>query len=82
LAYAALRAGGAQPCAFNAADEVAVAAFLQKKLPFPGIPAVIENTLRRMPRVHPSNIQDVLAADGEARRLAAEEVARCNKRGR
>jgi len=81
LARAALRAGGAQPCAFNAADEVAVAAFLERRLPFLGIARVIEKVLEKMPRVRPSNIEDVLAADAEARRLAREEVAG-NKRRR
>lgn len=80
LAFESLRAGGAQPCAFNAADEVAVAAFLERRLPFLGIPAVIEKTLERMPKLRPSKIEDVLAADGEARRLANEEVGRRNKR--
>jgi 1-deoxy-D-xylulose-5-phosphate reductoisomerase len=80
LARAALRAGGGQPCAFNAADEVAVAAFLERRLPFLGIAAVIEKVLERMPRVRPSNIEDVLAADAEARRLAREEVARNSRR--
>jgi len=80
LAREALRAGGAQSCAFNAADEVAVAAFLEGRLPFLGIAAVIEKTLEKMPRLHPSKIDEVLAADREARRLATIEVARRNKR--
>ena len=76
LARAAMEEGGAQPCALNAADEVAVAAFLGGKLPFPGIAQVIERVLERMPRVALGNIEDVLAADGEARRLAQQEVER------
>jgi 1-deoxy-D-xylulose-5-phosphate reductoisomerase len=76
LAREALREGGAQPCALNAADEVAVAAFLERRLPFSRIPQVIENVLERMPRLTLGAIGDVLAADGEARRLAQEEVAR------
>jgi 1-deoxy-D-xylulose-5-phosphate reductoisomerase len=74
LAREALREGGAQPCAFNAADEVAVAAFLEGRLRFTGIAEVIAAALERMPRARPSNMADVLAADREARRLAAEEV--------
>ena len=58
----------------NAADEVAVAAFLERRLPFPGIARVIERVLERMPRVTLGVIDDVLAADGEARRLAREEI--------
>ena len=74
LARAALKEGGAQTCALNAADEVAVAAFLDRKLSFSGIPRVIERVLERMPRTKLSVIEDVVAADGEARRLAQEEV--------
>jgi 1-deoxy-D-xylulose-5-phosphate reductoisomerase len=76
LAREALGKGGALPCALNAADEVAVAAFLDHRLPFLGIPEVIEGVLSRTSRVGLSSIDDVLAADVEARRLAAEEVAR------
>ena len=80
LARQALREGGAQPCALNAADEVAVAAFLERRLAFPGIARVIERVLERMPRVTLRVIEDVAAADGEARRLAQEEVGRQSQR--
>jgi 1-deoxy-D-xylulose-5-phosphate reductoisomerase len=80
LARQALREGGAQPCALNAADEVAVAAFLERRLAFPGIARVIERVLERMPRVALRAIEDVAAADGEARRLAQEEVGRQSQR--
>ncbi len=76
IAREALEQGGAQPCALNAADEVAVAAFLERRLPFAGIAQVIENVLTRMPRVQLGTVEDVLAADLEARRLACEEVTR------
>jgi len=76
LAKDALRMGGPLPCALNAADEVAVAAFLEGKLPFLGIAAAIERVLERMPRSAMDRIEDVLAADLEARRLAREETAR------
>lgn len=76
LAREALKKGGAWPCALNAADEVAVAAFLEHRLPFLGIPEVIESVLARTPRTRFASIDDVLAADAEARRQAAEEVAR------
>jgi 1-deoxy-D-xylulose-5-phosphate reductoisomerase len=75
LAKEALRQGGPLPCALNAADEIAVAAFLERKLPFLGIAAVIERVLERMPRTAMSKIEDVLEADLEARRIAREEVA-------
>lgn len=68
--------GGALPCALNAADEVAVGAFLENRLPFLGIPEVIERVLSRTPRMKFASMDDVLAADAEARRQAAEEVAR------
>src|ERR1700683_1943130 len=76
LAKAALKQGGPLPCALNAADEIAVAAFLDRKLSFPGLAAVIERVLERMPRCAFNKIDDVLAADAEARRLAREEAER------
>jgi 1-deoxy-D-xylulose-5-phosphate reductoisomerase len=76
LARAALAEGGAQTCALNAADEVAVAAFLERRLAFPGIAQVIERVLETMPRIRFGTIEDVLAADAEARRLARNEVMR------
>ncbi len=80
LARAALRAGGAKPCALNAADEVAVEAFLERRLPFPAIAQVIERVVARMPRLRPGSVEDVLAADAEARRLAREEVDKLSKK--
>ena len=74
LARRALEEGGAQTCALNAADEVAVEAFLARRLPFGGIARVIERVLDRMPKVPLGSIDDVLAADGEARRLARQEI--------
>ena len=79
LAKQAVREGGPLPCALNAADEIAVAAFLERKLPFLGIAAVIENVLSRMPRTPINEIEDVLAADLEARRLARAAIARRKK---
>jgi len=76
LAREAMKKGGALPCALNAADEVAVAAFLERRLPFLGIAEVIEKVLARMPRTKFEKMDDVLAADLEARRLAREEVSR------
>jgi 1-deoxy-D-xylulose-5-phosphate reductoisomerase len=76
LARQALKKGGALPCAFNAADEVAVAAFLERRLPFNAIAEVIEKVLERTPRMKFTSIADVLAADGEARRMARDEIGR------
>jgi len=74
LAREALKKGGALPCALNAADEVAVAAFLDGRLGFLGIAEVVERVLGRTPKVKFEKMEDVLAADLEARRIAREEV--------
>jgi 1-deoxy-D-xylulose-5-phosphate reductoisomerase len=76
LAREAMKKGGAWPCALNAADEVAVAAFLERKIRFLGIPEIVEAVLSRTPRIRIEKMDDVLAADGEARRIAKEEVTR------
>jgi len=76
LAREALKQGGALTCALNAADEIAVAAFLERRLPFLGIPEVIEQVLERTPRMRFEKMDDVLTADVEARRMAKEEVER------
>ena len=76
LAREAMRKGGALPCALNAADEVAVAAFLERRLPFSGIAEVIERVLGRTPRIKLEQMDQVLTVDSEARRMAKEEVAK------
>ena len=53
--------------ALNAADEVAVEAFLDRKIPFNGIPGTIEKVLASTPESHPATIAEVLASDREAR---------------
>jgi len=75
LARQALRLGGAAPCALNAADETAVAAFLAGRIPFPGIARVVERVLEKTPRGPLSSMDAVLAADREARRQAEGFVA-------
>jgi 1-deoxy-D-xylulose-5-phosphate reductoisomerase len=72
----ALRRGGAAPAALNAADEVAVEAFLEGRMPFTGITRVVERVVKRASKARLSSIEDVLAADAEARRIAGEEIAR------
>jgi len=67
LAYEALREGGSAPAALNAANEVAVAAFLQGRLRFDRIPAVIESTLAQLPRRELDTIEAVLEFDQLAR---------------
>jgi 1-deoxy-D-xylulose-5-phosphate reductoisomerase len=76
LAYAALRAGGGAPAVLNAANEIAVEAFLAQRLPFTRIAGVIEETLARAERRAPAGIDDVLALDREGRRVAREVVER------
>jgi len=75
LAREALEKGGAMPCALNAADEVAVEAFLDRRLRFVEIPRVIERVMQRTPHVHCHTLDEVLECDREARRHAAEAVA-------
>jgi 1-deoxy-D-xylulose-5-phosphate reductoisomerase len=70
LAFEAAEAGGAHCIALNAADEVAVEAFLGRKIPFTGIPRTIETVLASTPKVHPKTIAEVLSADREARQRA------------
>jgi 1-deoxy-D-xylulose-5-phosphate reductoisomerase len=67
LAYEAAEKGGAHCIALNAADEVAVEAFLQRRIPFNGIPRTIERVLASTAEAHPTTIAGVLAADQEAR---------------
>jgi 1-deoxy-D-xylulose-5-phosphate reductoisomerase len=75
LAQSAARAGGLTPVALNAANEIAVHAFLERRLNFPGIPAVIEDVVTRCTAGTIGGLEDVLAADAEARRLAHERIA-------
>ncbi len=75
LGYAAGRRGGIAPAALNAADEVAVAAFLAERIPFLSIADVVSATLEQTADVAPGSVDDVLAADAEARRIAERHVA-------
>ena len=77
LAYEAGRRGGSAPATLNAADEVAVAAFLDRRLGFLGIPAVVERTLERVNWSRPANVHEILAIDRESRAIAAELVGTC-----
>ena len=74
LAYEAAEAGGAKTVALNAADEVAVAAFLEGKIRFDQIPAIIEEVLAGTNSRKPQSIAQVLEADTEARRYAQQRV--------
>jgi 1-deoxy-D-xylulose-5-phosphate reductoisomerase len=74
LALEAGAAGGTAPCVLNAADEVAVAAFLDGRIPFTGIAAVIERVLEEMPARPVTHFDDLFATDAEARRRSEDQV--------
>ncbi len=76
LAYEAAALGGAKTIALNAADEVAVAAFLDGAIAFNDIPRTIEETLRETPDRHPESIKQVLEVDAESRRIATRLAGR------
>jgi 1-deoxy-D-xylulose-5-phosphate reductoisomerase len=75
LAREAAVAGGTAPCVLNAANEVAVHAFLDGRLDFLGIPAVIETALERLPAAPLRAFESLYEADREARALATELIA-------
>jgi 1-deoxy-D-xylulose-5-phosphate reductoisomerase len=75
LAYQAAESGGAACIALNAADEVAVNAFLEGTIPFTSIPRTIEQVLEATPPRYPETIKEVLQLDEEARRVAQRVVA-------
>ncbi len=74
LAYDALRAGGSAPAVLNAANEVAVEAFLDGRIPFTAIAAVIEDTVAAVATAAADSLAQVLEADAMARRKASERV--------
>jgi 1-deoxy-D-xylulose-5-phosphate reductoisomerase len=80
LAREAGRAGGSAACAYSAANEVAVDAFLGGRLPFLAIAEVIERTLARADTSAARDLEALIEADAQARRVAAEEVARIEPR--
>ncbi len=75
LAREAGETGGTAPCVLNAADEVAVEAFLKGTIPFTGIAGVVADVLEVLPGSMPSHFEDLFAADAEARERAREIVA-------
>lgn len=75
LAYRALEAGGSGPAILNAANEVAVAAFLDGRIAFTTIPEIIAETLDGLPVSALNSLADVLTADARARRFAKQIVA-------
>ena len=75
LAYQCQETGGSATCTLNAADEVAVEAFLQGKIGFPAISDLVQETLSRVPVRTPRTVEEILQIDGESRQLARELVA-------
>ena len=75
LAREAMRAGGTATAVLNAANEVAVAAFLDRRLDFPGIPVVVAETLARVAAPACTDVDAVMAVDAAARRVATAQLA-------
>ena len=74
LAYEAQETGGSSTCTLNAADEIAVEAFLREQISFTGITEVVSETLSRVPVRHPASVGEVLEIDMESRAAARECV--------
>ena len=77
LARQALRDGGLAPTILNAANEVAVAAFLDRKIGFLDIARTVAETMERLPKLPMVSLDDVISVDAEARRLAEEQTVAC-----
>jgi 1-deoxy-D-xylulose-5-phosphate reductoisomerase len=74
LSYQAQEAGGAATCILNAADEIAVEAFLDERIPFPGIAEVVSETLEKVPNRTPRSVEEVLEIDRQSRETARNLV--------
>jgi 1-deoxy-D-xylulose-5-phosphate reductoisomerase len=81
LAYEATASGGAKTIALNAADEIAVTAFLEERIGFEEIPQIIEEVMIATPAGHLESIQKVLTLDTEARLFAREMVKQRRRKG-
>ena len=81
LAYECQEAGGSATCTLNAADEVAVEAFLERRIDFPSIYKIVEQTVSKLARRQPATIGDILEVDRESRSLARELIWRDSKAG-
>jgi len=82
LAYQAVEAGGAKTIALNAADEVAVSAFLEGSIGFLDIPATIKQVVDETSAHVPESIREVLLADADARQRAERYVASVSSGGK
>ena len=79
LAFAAARAGGTSPAVLNAANEVAVAAFLEDGLAYLSIPKVVEHCLNALPSSSADSLETILAADTQARQAANQFIRNIQK---
>ncbi len=80
LAYESFRAGGSAPCTLNAADEIAVEAFLAGQISFPSISVIVEETLARVPNREPRSVGEILEIDEQSRQ-AARNIVKERARG-
>jgi 1-deoxy-D-xylulose-5-phosphate reductoisomerase len=80
LAYECQAAGGSATCTLNAADEVAVEAFLGRRIGFPQIAEIVSETLNQIPNRHPASVGDILEIDEQSRAKARELVSRVTGR--
>jgi 1-deoxy-D-xylulose-5-phosphate reductoisomerase len=80
LAYQAQETGGTATCTLNAADEVAVEAFLQGRISYPAIAATISETLQRVAIREPKSVGEVLEIDQQSRRVAAAVIAESHEK--
>ena len=78
LAREVMHAGGSSPAAYNAANEIAVAAFLAGRIPFLAIPQVVDKSLQALTPFEPADLAAVLTADAEARRVAVSQLSAFN----
>ena len=74
LAFAAAKTGGTAPAILNAANEIAVAAFLEERIPFLQIPAIVEKTLSAFSVTHASSLELILEVDAQARAIARDLI--------
>jgi 1-deoxy-D-xylulose-5-phosphate reductoisomerase len=79
LAFVAAKAGGTAPAVLNAANEVAVAAFLDEGLPYLTIPSVVEHCLSSLPPVPADSLEIILGADALARQTAHQFIRALQK---
>jgi len=75
LARKAMEKGGNLPCAMNAANEIAVSAFLEKKISFTDIPKVIENVMEEISYLPEPSLEDYITTDSESRELAKQQIS-------